>query len=102
MLPVAIIVYLSHAVAIVPILHPIGPAEIMWNKTKDACPREYIFIIQLQPEMVACVRAPRAPACQLTSILSLCTQTTALSPSPFSRRNKIPRQWRSRTLRGAG
>jgi len=38
-LPVAIIVYLSHAVAIVPILHPIGPAEIVWNKTKDACPQ---------------------------------------------------------------
>ena len=44
MLPVAIIVYLSHAVAIVPILHPIGPAEIVWNKTKDACPRAFTFI----------------------------------------------------------
>ena len=26
------------AAAIQPILHPIGPAEIVWNKTRDACP----------------------------------------------------------------
>ena len=26
------------AAAMQPILHPIGPAEIVWNKTSDACP----------------------------------------------------------------